>query len=63
MNKYKLFDSKKEANVQFLLGVLDYLIGENSSDAAIICRLQEIYDTSCWFEVITFAGKFIYGEK
>jgi len=58
----KLFDVENDKDTQYLHGVLDHLVGtENASDEDIILRLQELYDTSCWFSVISFAEQVIYG--
>ena len=57
----KLFDLENEKDTQYLHGVIAGLVEANSSDAQIINRLQEIYDPSCWFSVISFTEQVIYG--
>ena len=57
----KLFDIDNDRDIDYIHGLISGLIEDNASDATIINRLQEIYDPSCWFSVISFTEQVIYG--
>jgi len=58
---HKRFDGETEKDIDYLHGVIEALMEKNASDAEIVIRLQEIYETQCWFSVISFAEQVIYG--
>ena len=55
------FDIEDELDTNYLHGFLEECQRENASDEDIILAIQRLYDSSCWFSVISFAEQAIYG--
>jgi hypothetical protein len=56
----KLFDPKNDRDLQYLYGLVDGWAQQNLPDAEIIYKLQDLYDSSCWFLVFAAAEKKLY---
>lgn len=61
--RYKKYNEDIHEDREYLRGFLDSLVEKNETDAYMIRRLEEHYDPSCWFSVISFAEDYIYGVK
>jgi len=57
----RLFDIENSKDTAFLHKILEKFVAENAPDEDVIQRIQEVYDSSCWFSVISFAEQVIYG--
>ena len=61
MNNKLTFNPECELDTTKLHYIVETCIENNDLDAEIIAELQKIYESSCWFSVISFAEKVIYG--
>jgi len=61
MSDKRLFNIENEKDTELLHEVIEAVMLGNYSDEEIIKRLQGIYESSCWFSVISFTEQVIYG--
>jgi hypothetical protein len=58
--EYKDFDPKNEKDIQYLHGLVDGWVAQNATDATMVYKLQDIYESSSWLFVFAALEKKLY---